>query len=144
MADIEYKRLVLRLYEQGWGAGNAEVIDEIFAPRHVVHWNEIKPTDQVRTTAEVKAVVREYRAAFPDLRVEVNQLVAEGSKVAVQVTFIGTHTGIYEGFNPTGELSRFTDMQILHFADGKIVESYLGSGGLGYFYRILNGDAFKE
>jgi predicted ester cyclase len=144
MAESDNKRLVLKLYEQGWGAGNLDVIDQVFAFEHVLHWNEMEPTEQKRTSSEVKEIVREYRKALPDLRVEVNQLVAEGSKVAVQVTFIGTHQEPYEGFEPTNKPSLFTDMQILKFVDGKIVESFLGSGGLGYFYRILNGEAFKR
>jgi len=66
-------------------------------------------------------------------------MVAEGDAVAVQVTFIGTHRKVYEGFAPTNRKSRFTDMQILRFSNGKIVESFLGSGGLRYFYAILDG-----
>jgi predicted ester cyclase len=50
--------------------------------------------------------------------------------VAVAVTFVGTHRGVYEGFKPTNKKSRFTDMQILRFENGRIVESFLGSGGL--------------
>jgi steroid delta-isomerase-like uncharacterized protein len=144
MAESDNKRLVLELYERGWGAGDLDVVDQVFAPEHILHWNEMKPTEQKRTAAEVKAIVREYRKAFPDLQVDVNQLVAEGDKVAVQVTFIGTHKEPYEGFEPTNKPSMFTDMQILKFVDGKIAESSLGSGGLGYFYRILNGEAFKK
>ncbi len=140
----ENKRLVTRLYEEGWGKGDLTVIDQVFAPRHILHWNELSPTDQHRTTAEVKTIIRDYRAAFPDLTVTIDDLVAEGEKVVVQVTFVGTHTGTYEGFRPTNQKSRFTDMQILRFSEGKIVESSLGSGGLRYFYAILSGSIFQE
>ncbi len=140
MAEMDNKRLVAKLYEQGWARGDLDVIDEVYAPEHVLHWNEWPPTDQRRTTDEVKVIIQAYRNAFPDLRVEVNNLIAEGDRVALQVAFIGTHENPYEGFQPTHRLSRFTDMQILKISGGKIVESNLSAGGLDYFYRILAGD----
>jgi len=138
------KALVRRLYEQGWDKGNLSVIDELFAPEHILHWNELLPSEQHRTPAEVKGIVQEYRAAFPDLEVIVQDLVAEADKVVVQVTFIGTHQGVYAGFAPTQRSGRFTDMQILRIADGKIVESALPSGGLRYFFAMLDGSLFDE
>ena len=140
----ENKRLVLSMYEQGWGNGRLEAFDEAWAPTHVLHWNEQTRTDQKRTLAELKSVAGSYRAAFPDLSVHVDHLVAEGDKVAVQVTFEGTHRGVYEGFPPTHKRSRFTDMQILTLVDGKIVETTLGSGGLKYFFGVLDGSLLDQ
>jgi predicted ester cyclase len=144
MSDSHNKRLVRRLYEDGWGKGNLSVIDEVFAAQHVLHWNELVPSQQHRSTDEVKAIVAEYRAAFPDLMVTVDDIVEEGDKVVVQVTFAGTHLGNYQGFGPTKKHSRFTDMQILRIVDGRITESSLGSGGLRFFLSILDGSIFKE
>jgi len=144
MSGTDNKKLVTRLYEEGWQRGDLGVIDEVFAPTHVLHWNEMIPTDQRRTVGEVKAIIQTYRNAFPDLKVEVNNLVSEGEKVAAQVTFIGTHERPHKGFQPTHRSSRLTDMQILVISDGKFVESFLGSGGLEYFYKILTGDAFQR
>jgi predicted ester cyclase len=144
MSDSHNKRLVRKLYEDGWGKGNLNVIDEVFAAQHVLHWNELVPSQQHRSTTEVKAIVTEYRAAFPDLTVTVDDLVEEGDKVVVQVTFAGTHLGIYQGFRPTKKYSRFTDMQILRIVDERIIESSLGSGGLRFFLSILDGSIFKE
>lgn len=137
------KEIVKRLYEEGWGKGNIDLVDEAFAEKHVLHWNDLQPADQVRTPLEVKQIIVDYRKAFPDLKVEINNLVAEGDFVVVEVTFTGTHQQAYEGFQPTNKLSQFTDMQILKMKDGKIVESNLPSGGLDYFYRIINGSIFS-
>jgi predicted ester cyclase len=120
------RKLVAKLYERGWGCGDLAVIGEVFAPNHVLHWNENAPSLQQRTTDEVKSIVRAYRDAFPDLEVTIDNMVAEGDYLAVQVTFVGTHMGVYEGFRPTNKKSRFTDMQILRFENGKIAESFLG------------------
>jgi predicted ester cyclase len=101
MSDSLNKRLVRRLYEDGWGKGNLNVIDEVFAAQHVLNWNELVPSQQHRSTDEVKAIVAEYRAAFPDLTITIDDMVEEGDKVVVQVTFAGTHLGTYQGFGPT-------------------------------------------
>lgn len=140
----ENKRAIVCMYEEGWDHGRLEVFDQTWAPIHVLHWNEQAQTDQQRTVAELKSIVSSYRAAFPDLKVRINTMVAEGNKVAVQVTFEGTHRGVYEGFQPTNKRSRFTDMQVFTFADGKIAETTLGSGGLRYFLGILDGSVLGE
>jgi predicted ester cyclase len=139
-----YREIIRRLYEDGWGKGDLTVIDDVFAPEHVLHWNDLKPTDQHRTVEEVKRIVQEYRAAIPDLQVIIDNMVVEDDKAAVQVTFIGTHQGVYEGYLPTHKRGRFTDIQILRFEKGKIVESSLASGGLRYFFAMLDGTLFEE
>ena len=137
------KIIVRQLYEEGWGEGDLDVIKQNFASPHVLHWNELNPTDQQRTPEEVCQIVTSYRAAFPDLQVVINDLVAEEDKVVVMVTFSGTHSGLYEGFAPTNKQNRFTDMQILRLAEGKIAESWLASGGLAYFFAMLDGSLFN-
>ncbi len=144
MNASEIKAIVRRLYCDGWGSGDLAAVDEVFAARHVLHWNDLKPVDQPRTAEEVKRIVKNYRAAFPDLKVQVQELVVEDDQAAVLVTFTGTHTGEYEGFPPTYQKSRFTDLQILRFCDGKVVESFLASGGLRYFFELLKGTLFNE
>ena len=63
---------------------------------------------------------------------------------AVQVIFIGTHQGEYEGYVPTHKCERFTDMQIIRISEGKVIESSLASGGLRYFFAMLDGTLFEE
>lgn len=133
--------LVRRVYEDGWGRGQLEVFAEVFAATHVVHWHDMPASDQRRTVGELQRIVRDYRRAFPDLHVSLDRLVAEGDRVAVQVTFAGTHIGPYEGFAPTGRWSSFTDMQMIRVEDGRIVEIDVPSGGLAHFFRLLDGSA---
>ena len=144
MKNEENKTIVRRLYEDGWGKGDLAAIDEVFASDHILHQNELSPTDQHRTTSEVKRIIKEFRAAFPDLQVTIDDMIAEDEKVAVQVTFIGTHRGEYEGYPATHKLGRFTDMQFIHIVEGKVVESSLASGGLRYFFAMLDGTLFED
>ncbi len=139
MQEAENRRSVQRLYDEGWGKGKLEVFDQVFAPRNVLRWTDQVQTMQKRSVSELKEIVTSYREAFPDLKVTIGEIVAEGDKVAIQVTFEGTHTKPYEGFLPTNKKSRFPAIQKLTFSEGKIVESTLGSGGLKYFFGVLDG-----
>jgi predicted ester cyclase len=139
MSASDNKSQVRLLYDHGWQNGDLATIDRVFAPEHVLHWNDREPVDQHRTTGEVKQIVKEFRQEVPDLKVTIDQLVAEGDRVVVQVTFEGTHTGQYETYAPTHKRIRFTDMQILRFSGEKIVESSLPAGGLQYFLSMLEG-----
>ena len=83
MGEVDNRKVVCLLYEEAWGKGNPDAIDEAFAEEHILHWSELRLTDQHRTTTELKNIIKEYRAAFPDLRVTINDMVAEDHKVAV-------------------------------------------------------------
>lgn len=60
--------------------------------------------------------------AFPDLRVESEDVIAEGDKVVSRNTVTGTHLGEYRGQPPTGRTVRYQEIFILRLADGKIAE----------------------
>jgi len=65
-----------------------------------------------------------FTSAFPDLRRSIEDLVAEGDKVAVRFTVIGTHKGEFQGIAPTSKQVSFTVMDILTITDGKITEEW--------------------
>lgn len=78
--------------------------------------------------ADLAAGIARFRESFPDLRVTVEEMIAEGDKVAYRWTMRGTHQGVYEGIAPTGKAITLTGITILRFADGKIVEDRFESG----------------
>ncbi len=61
-------------------------------------------------------------AAFPDMRITVQDMIAEGDKVAARVTMRGTHQGEFQGIAPTGKRVQVRSMDMFRIADGKIVE----------------------
>jgi steroid delta-isomerase-like uncharacterized protein len=64
------------------------------------------------------------RASFPDFRATVEDLVAEGDRVAYRWTFRGTHLGNFGGIPPTGRKAEWSVIGIARFAEGKIVERW--------------------
>ena len=93
------KEIVQRDAEEVWNQGNLAVADESFAPnfRH-----DDPLLGGVTDLDGYKAWVVEALAAFPDFHVTIDDMIAEGDKVATRWTVTGTHEGEYMGIPPTG------------------------------------------
>ena len=81
---------VIRLITEGVAAGNHEAIDEYIAADAVDHHALLPEWRDMR--AYMHGLVAMLHGALPDLRVEINDLVVEGNRVAARVTVAGTHT----------------------------------------------------
>lgn len=121
--------LVRRFYEQVWNAGNLEAADEIFAEDYVRH--DLRPTDAAPGPAGQRRIAADFRAAFPDLRLEVDLVIAEGDMVAARWTSSGTNTGPWGPVAPTGRQARFCGVNIFRIRDGKVVEIWNHRDDLG-------------
>jgi predicted ester cyclase len=122
---IEHKTLSQRLYEEVFGLGRLEAADELMRSDCVSHGPGTPPTvgtDGIKRQAGV------LRTAFPDLRVTLEDQLAEGDRVASRWAGSGTHTGpltLPQGpVPPTGAHIAFEEIRIDRFADGRIVESW--------------------
>lgn len=71
-----------------------------------------------------KAAHRIMLTGFPDYQTIIDDLIAEGDKVAARITMTGRHTGSFMGIPPTGKHVTFTGIYIARIADGKIVEHW--------------------
>ena len=111
-----------RYLEEAWNQSNLEVIDEIF-DRYISH----QPDGSVleRGPEDVKRFVGEFRSAFPDLRLIIEEQLAEGDKVVSRGTIRGTHLREFRGMAPTGEEMEIPGMAVFRFSEeGKVVESW--------------------
>jgi predicted ester cyclase len=77
-----------------------------------------------------------FRSAFPDLHVEIEDVVAEGDTVATRVTMTATHRGAFLGVAPTGRRVRYEGMDILRFREGKMVEHWTVTDDLGLMQQL--------
>ena len=118
----ESKALVRRQEEELFGRGNLELADEIYAPDYVGH-DPSNPED-VRGLQAAKRAAADYRRAFPDLRVSVEDLIAEGDRVAARLRFRGTHLGEMDGIAPTGKRVECTGIVISRVEGGRIAEDW--------------------
>jgi steroid delta-isomerase-like uncharacterized protein len=67
-----------------------------------------------------------FWTAFPDLSAKIEDIVAEGDKVAIRVLNTGTHKGDFQGIPPTGKRVSFEGRDFMALRDGKIVEQQAG------------------
>jgi len=115
------KTLVRRLYEDFWNGGDVGVADEIFAVEFVDHH---VPPEIPRGPEGVKQWAAIAWEGFPDLRIDVHHLVAEGDKAACHFELSGTHTGLFNGIAPTGNRTRAQAISLLRVEAGRIVEAW--------------------
>jgi predicted ester cyclase len=74
--------------------------------------------------------------AFPDFHITVDEMIAEGDKVAARWTATLTHEGEFMGIPPTGVQATISGMVIYRFADGKIVEIWHIGDSLGLLQQL--------
>jgi steroid delta-isomerase-like uncharacterized protein len=92
--------------------------------------------EEMRGPAGVKRYAAEVRGAFPDVRVTIEEQVAEGDGVATRYTLGGTHEGELMGIPPTGNRVEITGVAFERLADGKIVESRDNYDALGMMQQL--------
>lgn len=132
MSLEDNKALAYRVVEEIFSQGNPDSIEALFAQDMVVH-----DTDkELRGMEQVKQGIVRLHAAFPDLRYTVEDLIAEGDKVAMRYRGQGTHQGEFRGVQPTGKEMSYTGILILRFADGKVVEHWAVADVLGIFQQL--------
>jgi steroid delta-isomerase-like uncharacterized protein len=118
----EAKLIVQRLSEEPWN-GNWDVIDELVDPGYV-GYASAEP-EPIRGPAGVRQNIEKYLAGFPDARIAVDDLVAEGDRVATRWTRRGTHTGEIAGIAATGREVTVSGLTISRLENGKVVEEWI-------------------
>src|SRR5215208_1902501 len=118
----ENKAIFRRYLEEVQNQGNLEVADEIF-DRYVAHQSDGATLE--RGPEDVKRFTQEYRSAFPDFRLSIDEQIAEGDKVVNRVTLHGTHQREFRDMAPTGKEIEVKAVTIFRFSpEGKVVETW--------------------
>jgi steroid delta-isomerase-like uncharacterized protein len=129
------KQTVRRVPEEIFNAGWVEAIDEVFAPDYLEH---ALPPGYPTGVAALRRFVEGIRTAFPDLRQEVEDIIAEGDRVAARLVVRGTHTGAWEllPVPPSGRTVEWTETHVVRMQDGRIVEHWENRDELGLLQRL--------
>lgn len=119
MSKDENKKLLRRYYEEVVSTGAVDEAFRFVSPDYVeVHDNERHAIG----VEGAKAHIRGVRHTYPDLRLIVEQQIAEGEWVVTRITMRGTHRGEWLGIRPTGRRIEVTAVNIDRVVDGRIVE----------------------
>jgi steroid delta-isomerase-like uncharacterized protein len=132
--SAETKAVARRLLEEAFNSGNLDVVDELVSPEFVNH-DAALPEPAVGIEAS-KASITGYREAFPDLRLTIEQQLAEGEYVATRWSARGTHQGDLMGIAPTGKQATVTGITVDRIVDGRFVESWTNWDTLGLMQQL--------
>ena len=133
MSNDTNKALVLASIDEGWNTQRLSIFDELFAPDLVDH---SVPRDLPATRDGTKTHAARYWSAFPDLRITIDDQIAEADKVVTRWTAHGTHTGRLMGVPPTGKSVIVTGIRVDRVFGGRIVESWAEFDQLGMLLQL--------
>ncbi len=132
MSTEQNKKIAARLPTE-ISKGNLAVFDEIIDPQAVDH---ALPPGMPPTVESTKQFFAAFHAAFPDLRYTVEDTIAEGDYVVQRVTGTGTMKGAFQGMPPSGKSATWSEMHIVRFANGKVVEHWANIDQLGMLTQL--------
>lgn len=112
------KELVLRMHEELLRSRDPGRVEDFFAPGFVSHNMPPGLPDGVEG---VKRFFAMFRDALSELELTIDEVVAEGDRVAVATTLTGRHDGELLGIAPTGRRVAITGIDMVR-VDGRIVE----------------------
>ncbi len=131
--SIEKNKKIVQRYQEIYNSNDLEALGEVVSDNILTP--KIMPG--IPTGMEgAKAAHRIMLAGFPDYQTIIDDLVAEGDKVAVRITMSGTHTGSFMGIPATGKHVSFTGMYMARIVDGKIVEHWGEEDGVSLLQQL--------
>jgi steroid delta-isomerase-like uncharacterized protein len=114
--SLEENKAIVRRWIEAYNKRNLDVFDEFIAPDYIDHTNKVDREG-------LKQLFNMGFNAFPDWHETIEDIVAEGDKVWVRLTYEGTHTGEFFGVAPTGKkITGMSSIDIYRIANGKLVE----------------------
>jgi steroid delta-isomerase-like uncharacterized protein len=132
MSTEANKALAHRFWEGVFNQKNLGVIDEVCTADCVLH----DPTGPIQGREAVKQFIGMYLGAFPDFQITIEDMIAEGDKVAVRHTTTATHLGELMGIPPTGKRVTVSGIHITRVVDGKVVEDWANDDVLGMLQQL--------
>jgi steroid delta-isomerase-like uncharacterized protein len=119
---------------EAFNAGDTERLLAVVAPDIVIHFAELEePLHGLETWQQGFELMRR---AFPDLEAQIDDVVAADDRVAIRVTFRGTHTGEFQGIPATGRTIRYVSHEFYRVRDGLIAEEWICSDMATLFRQL--------
>lgn len=128
-ATEQNKRAIRRLYEDVISGGHLDALAELVAEGYA-------GPHGARGPRAFASTIEELRAAFPDLRYTIEDVVAEGDRVAARWTWSGTHEGTFRAFAPTHARVKSKGTVIHRMTDGKVAETWVETDRLGFLEQM--------
>ena len=119
------KRLLVAYYNRVWNKSELRLLPLIFADRCRIHFiNSYGGASIVWSPIDIKHDVENWRHAFPNIRININNVVCDKQFVTVHFTVQGSHTGTWKGIEPTGKTIHIEMLNMFKVEGGKICEQW--------------------
>lgn len=112
--------IIRRYIEEGINKGNFLVFDELVHPDYIFG----SPGEELYGLDGLKGFISMFRTAFPDLKIQIDDLATEKNKTVTCFTLTGTHRGNLMGIPATGKHVNVHGMILSRFKAGKIIEEW--------------------
>lgn len=133
MASPEQNKQVVRQFFEALNKQDTERIGQLISStNYSLHFAGMPPMDW----KEDKQVIAALNNAFPDLRNNIEEIVAEGDKVTVRYNVTATHKGEFQGIPATGKEVSFSGMAFFTIVEGRVIEEWLNADMMGLMQQL--------
>jgi len=128
--------LVRTWFKEVWNDGNESAIDRYFAQDAIAHGLPAPDGKSMTGPSAFKPFVKQFRTAFPNMRIEILRTITEGQFVCAHCRVTGTHSGPGYGPAPTGIPIDFSGMTIVRVENDSIKEGWNSFDFMSLFQQI--------
>jgi steroid delta-isomerase-like uncharacterized protein len=131
--DVEAMKALIERSMQAYNENKPELCDEVYAAdfvRHTVERGELVGPDGI------KNMIAEVSTGYPDIAATILEMVVGQDTVVTRWNLSGTHTGSFEGLEPTGKRISIDGVFVSRIADGMIVEEWVYYDALGLWQQL--------
>jgi steroid delta-isomerase-like uncharacterized protein len=133
---MDNETVLHRWFEEVWNRGRADAIDELTTDEVIIHGLADATGEPVRGRDAFKPYHQALRAAFPDVRVVIEDAIESGDKVMVRCRITATHSGPGLTPSPTNRKVEFTGMCLARIKDGKLAEGWNNFDFLSLYQQL--------
>ena len=132
----EDNKAVIRRWIEAFNERDLQGEADVMAPGFVAHVPDAPAPLDLEGLEAWREFTAPFVEAFPDLRLTIEDIAAEGDMVAARVAFRGTHRGEFQGLPPTGKEVAFSSMEFNRVVDGKVKEHWVEINLLGLVQQL--------
>ncbi len=129
---VKDRELITRFIEEAFNCGNTHVIRELVAPDHISHL----PSGDHYGPEGVRIDINCFRTAFPDLNIQIDEMIEAKERVVYRFTARGTHNGPFMGVPASGRKVEVQGIAIDRVSDGKTVERWVQYDSAGLLQQL--------
>ncbi|MDE1146549.1 MAG: ester cyclase [Azospirillaceae bacterium] len=131
---------VTALY-RAFNTGDTVLLDKVLAP----DWQDIPLAPHQQPGRDgLKPLINEFRAAFPDMRIQVLEIIGVPGRAAIRAVITGTHTGAWFGVAPTGKPFRIPIHEFHHLQNGTVTHTWHLEDWFGWLFQVGAWPAVKQ